>query len=75
MCSHRTALTIVIFIARASIAAGFQVSFVYTPEVRQYFSFFKVVFSFLDSLPLTKSAFLLPIGFSNSKQGLSHGNL
>lgn len=39
LCSHRTALTIVIFVARAFIAAGFQVTFVYTPEVRQYFTF------------------------------------
>lgn len=42
---HRIALTVIIFIARAFISSGFEVVFLYTPEVCQYFNHLKIVIS------------------------------
>lgn len=65
---RRIALTIIIFIARAFISAGFQVAFVYTPEVCQYFNHLKIIISlFLDRLNLTKHPCLLPDRFFPQK--------
>lgn len=76
LCPRRIALTVIIFIARAFISAGFQVAFVYTPEVCQYFNHLKIIISFIwvdwtwwDTLACC------PIGFSHRKQSLGDGNL
>lgn len=70
---HRIALTIIIFIARAFISAGFQVAFVYTPEVCQYFNHLFPLFWIDQTWRNTLAC--CPIGFSNRKQSLGDGNL
>lgn len=37
---HRVSMTVLIFIARAFIAGGFQAAYVYTPEVRHWAGFY-----------------------------------
>lgn len=67
-CSCRTALTILIFIARAFISAGFQVVFVYTPEVGLHAIFnIQIKKMFFDNLNWTKSSLLAFTRFSLRK--------